>query len=225
MRLFTAISLQLMPIAGREKLRGCRNANTTAGPDPERNGFPPECQNQLETESVELTSNPGGNDDAPAHKCDAGFSPLNRRIDFTACLLAGSTGLVAATGLAVRSALAQGTPTPGMPAVQAPIRQDWLDENAIEEIIEPDLPIVDPHHHLWDRPGYRYLFHDLLADIGSGHNIRATLFEECGAMYRVGGPEELRSLGETEFVTGVAGDERLGQIRADTVLRWHHRKC
>src|SRR4029077_7131269 len=45
---------------------------------------------------------------------------------------------------------------------------------------------------------------DLLADIGSGHNIRATLFEECGAMYRSGGPPELRSLGETEFANGVA---------------------
>ena len=63
---------------------------------------------------------------------------------------------------------------------------------------------MDPHHHLWDRPGYRYLFQDLLADIGSGHNIRATLFEECGAMYRTGGPPELRSLGETEFANGVA---------------------
>jgi hypothetical protein len=88
-------------------------------------------------------------------------------------------------------------------AIQAPIRQDWLDKRH-EEIIEPGLPIVDPHHHLWDRPGYRYLFQDLLADIGSGHNIRATLFEECGAMYRTGGPQELRSLGETEFVSGVA---------------------
>ena len=72
-------------------------------------------------------------------------------------------------------------------AIQAPIRQDWLDKRH-EKIIEPDLPIVDPHHHLWDRPGYRYLFHDLLADIGSGHNIRITLFEECGAMYRTRSP-------------------------------------
>lgn len=79
----------------------------------------------------------------------------------------------------------------------------WLAQHR-EEIIEPELPIVDPHHHLWSRPGNVYLFPELLADLTSGHNIRATVFEECGSMYRADGPEELRSLGETEFVTGVA---------------------
>src|ERR1700731_4436765 len=73
-----------------------------------------------------------------------------------------------------------------------------------EEIIEPGLPIVDPHHHLWSRAGSIYLFPELLADLSTGHNIRATVFEECGSMYRADGPEEFRSLGETEFVTGVA---------------------
>jgi hypothetical protein len=57
---------------------------------------------------------------------------------------------------------------------------------------------------LWSHPGNVYLFPELLADLGSGHNIRATIFEECHSMYRPDGPEELRSLGETEFVTGVA---------------------
>jgi L-fuconolactonase len=79
----------------------------------------------------------------------------------------------------------------------------WLEQHR-EEIIEPELPIVDPHHHLWSRPGSVYLFPQLLADLSSGHNIRATVFEECGSMYRADGPEEFRSLGETEFVTGVA---------------------
>ena len=79
----------------------------------------------------------------------------------------------------------------------------WLAQHR-EEIIEPQLPIVDPHHHLWSHPGNVYLFPELLADLSSGHNIRATIFEECGSMYRADGPEELRSLGETEFVTGVA---------------------
>ncbi|MGA8550258.1 MAG: amidohydrolase, partial [Stellaceae bacterium] len=87
------------------------------------------------------------------------------------------------------------------PGRHAPIRQDWLDSRR-EEIIEPDLPIVDPHHHMWDRPGNRYLFQDLLADTGSGHNIAATCFEECREMYRADGPQELKSLGETEFVNG-----------------------
>lgn len=73
-----------------------------------------------------------------------------------------------------------------------------------EPVIEPDLPIVDPHHHLWDREGSRYLFPDLLADLRTGHNVVATVFAECHTMYRPDGPEALRSLGETEFVTGVA---------------------
>ena len=83
------------------------------------------------------------------------------------------------------------------------VDEAWLAQYH-EEIIEPDLPIVDPHHHLWSHPGNVYLFPELLADLSSGHNIRATVFEECGSMYRADGPEELRSLGETEFVTGVA---------------------
>jgi predicted TIM-barrel fold metal-dependent hydrolase len=125
-------------------------------------------------------------------------------------LLAGSTGLVAAASLAVRSAVAQGTATPGMPAVQARVRQDWLDKRH-EEIIEPELPIVDPHHHLWDRPNYRYLFPELLADVGSGHNIRATCYEQAREMYRASGPEELKSLGETQFVSGVAAMSESGR--------------
>ena len=83
------------------------------------------------------------------------------------------------------------------------VDEAWLAQLR-EEIIEPELPIVDPHHHLWSHPGNVYLFPELLADLASGHNIRATVFEECHSMYRADGPEELRSLGETEFVTGVA---------------------
>ena len=83
------------------------------------------------------------------------------------------------------------------------VDETWLAQQR-EEIIEPELPIIDPHHHLWSRAGSVYLFPELLADLSSGHNIRATVFEECGSMYRADGPEELRSLGETEFVTGVA---------------------
>jgi predicted TIM-barrel fold metal-dependent hydrolase len=91
-----------------------------------------------------------------------------------------------------------------------------------EPILEPDLPIVDPHHHLWDRRNYatpagaehpfmtaiadarRYLLDELLADTGSGHNVVATVFVECGAFYRADGPVDLRVVGETEFVNGVA---------------------
>jgi predicted TIM-barrel fold metal-dependent hydrolase len=83
------------------------------------------------------------------------------------------------------------------------VDETWLAQQR-EEIIEPDLSIVDPHHHLWNHAGNVYLFPELMADLSSGHNVRATVFEECRSMYRADGPEELRSLGETEFVTGVA---------------------
>src|SRR5271157_4414143 len=85
-----------------------------------------------------------------------------------------------------------------------PVRQDWLDRRR-EEIIEPELPIVDPHHHLVDRPETgRYLLPDLLADTGSGHNITATVYLEWLSIYRKAGPVELRPVGEVEFANGVA---------------------
>src|SRR6266481_4786717 len=85
-----------------------------------------------------------------------------------------------------------------------PVRQDWLDQRR-EEIIEPDLPIVDPHHHLVDRPETgRYLLPELLADIATGHNITATVYLEWLSMYRQAGPAELRPVGEIEFANGVA---------------------
>lgn len=73
-----------------------------------------------------------------------------------------------------------------------------------EEILEPGRPICDPHHHLWDHPGNRYLLDELLADIGSGHNVVSTVFVECMSMYRADGPVEMRPVGETEFVNGIA---------------------
>ncbi|HEY7035137.1 MAG TPA: amidohydrolase family protein [Thermomicrobiales bacterium] len=84
---------------------------------------------------------------------------------------------------------------------------DWL-ALTIEQPIEPDLPICDPHHHLWDRyPTQvmpRYLLDEILQDTGAGHNVVSTVFLECGAMYKSDGPEELRPVGETEFVNGLA---------------------
>src|SRR5438034_11443570 len=84
-----------------------------------------------------------------------------------------------------------------------PVRPDWLDRRK-EPILEPDLPIIDPHHHLWDRPGWRYLLDDLLADTNSGHNIVATVFVQARSMHRETGPVDMRPVGETEFVNGVA---------------------
>jgi predicted TIM-barrel fold metal-dependent hydrolase len=88
------------------------------------------------------------------------------------------------------------------PHLQA--RPDWLARRE-EEILEPDLPIIDPHHHLVDRANTgRYLLPDLLADTGSGHNITATVYLEWLSMYRVAGPVEMRPVGEVEFANGVA---------------------
>ena len=81
----------------------------------------------------------------------------------------------------------------------------WLAQRPSEAPLEPGLPIVDPHHHLWDVPGRgRYFLPELLQDIGGGHNIVATVFLECQAMYRKDGPREMAPLGEVEFVNGVA---------------------
>ncbi len=81
---------------------------------------------------------------------------------------------------------------------------DWLARLPAEPILEPDLPIVDAHHHLWHRPDHPYFLPEFLADAGTGHNIQATVFIECRAMYRAAGPEEMRPVGETEFVAGIA---------------------
>lgn len=83
-------------------------------------------------------------------------------------------------------------------------RNDWLASRS-EPIIEPDLPIVDPHHHLVDRADTgRYLLQDLLADTDSGHNIIATVYLEWLSMYRADGPAEMKPVGEVEFANGVA---------------------
>jgi L-fuconolactonase len=96
------------------------------------------------------------------------------------------------------------------------IREHWL-ELTKEEPLDPELPICDPHHHLWDhlsptdqRPG-RYLLEELLRDTGGGHNIVQTVFMECTSMYRQDGPPAMRPVGETEFVQGIAAQSASGQ--------------
>ena len=73
-----------------------------------------------------------------------------------------------------------------------------------EVALEPDLPICDPHHHLWEHPDHTYLLEELHADTGSGHNITTTVFVECGSEYRTDGPVELQPVGETDFVADQA---------------------
>ena len=82
-------------------------------------------------------------------------------------------------------------------------REDWLAQHS-EEIIDPARPIVDPHHHLWDRGGLHYMIEEMAEDIASGHNIIATVYVDCRSMYRAGGPEAFRPVGEVEFANGVA---------------------
>ena len=46
-------------------------------------------------------------------------------------------------------------------------RDAWLAQ-VVEPALEPELPIVDPHHHLWDHPSSRYLLDEILRDTGIG---------------------------------------------------------
>ena len=91
---------------------------------------------------------------------------------------------------------------------------DWLALTQ-EPTLEPGLPICDPHHHFWDFrseriPYQRYLIHELADDINSGHNVRSTVFIEARSMYRPDGPEQIRSVGEVEFVQGIAAASASG---------------
>ena len=80
----------------------------------------------------------------------------------------------------------------------------WLGRRPAEPALEPDLPIVDAHHHLWQRPDQTYLLPEFLADLGTGHTVTASVFIQCHAMHRAAGPEPMRPVGETEFVAGIA---------------------
>ena len=103
-------------------------------------------------------------------------------------------------------------------------KDSWL-SLVREDALEPDLPICDPHHHLWDYPDSmsldafpaftrtfrRYLLPEIVADTSSGHNVVSTVFVECNSMYSRIGPRELRHVGETEFVNGIAAQSASGQ--------------
>ena len=86
-----------------------------------------------------------------------------------------------------------------------PASLEWL-ASVTEDIIDPERPIIDTHHHLWETPLMwgTYLLEDLWADTGSGHNVEKTVFIDCHSNYRQDGPEHLKPIGETEFVAGIA---------------------
>jgi L-fuconolactonase len=92
---------------------------------------------------------------------------------------------------------------------------DWLALTP-EPTLEPDIPICDAHHHLWEfrpEPAHyqRYLLPDLAEDLHSGHNVRSTVFIEVKARYRTDGPEAMRPVGEVEFVEGLATESASGK--------------
>jgi len=84
---------------------------------------------------------------------------------------------------------------------------EWLSQ-VTEEILDPAREIVDPHHHLWPSAEMGYNVPEFTADLTSGHNVVQTVFMECGAAYRKDGPDHLKPIGETEFVTAAAEQMR-----------------
>ncbi|HXV82233.1 MAG TPA: amidohydrolase family protein, partial [Candidatus Binatia bacterium] len=76
--------------------------------------------------------------------------------------------------------------------------------SAIEDPLDPNLPICDPHHHLRERPNDRYFLQEFIQDTSTGHNVVATVCVENRAMYRKDGPEHMKPVGETEFFDSVA---------------------
>lgn len=82
-------------------------------------------------------------------------------------------------------------------------RDEWL-ALTDEPVIDPDREIVDPHHHLWDRNGVRYVLEHLWSDTDAGHNVTQTVFVECRSSYLADGPDHMRPIGETRFVAEIA---------------------
>jgi len=141
---------------------------------------------------------------------------VRRRLLSRRTMLAGTAGVLGGAVLAATPAHAQtGAPAAPVTPGSAPPGSRYGDPawwaQRKEEILEPALEIVDPHHHLWDRKGHRYLLDQLLADTGSGHNIARSVFVECGEMYRADGPAEMKPVGEIEFVNGTAAMSASGR--------------
>jgi predicted TIM-barrel fold metal-dependent hydrolase len=96
----------------------------------------------------------------------------------------------------------------------SPEHAAWLDL-VREEALDPDLPICDAHHHLWDHPRERYLVEELHEDTGAGHRVVRTVYVDCLSGYRTDGPEALRPVGETEFALAQA---ELGEVSGGAVI-------
>lgn len=99
------------------------------------------------------------------------------------------------------------------------LRPDWLSLHQ-EEVLDPALPIIDAHHHLWQTPEFSYALAQLQSDASDGHALRATLFVDCMSHYRSDGPEALRPVGETEFVVRHCGVQQGGVQWAAGIVGW-----
>jgi len=88
----------------------------------------------------------------------------------------------------------------------------WLRKEKLEPVLEPELPIVDPHHHLWDRRRtpqfpYRqkaYTLHEVLEDVCDGHNVVGTVYVQAHSFHWCQGPKEFAPVGEVEYCQGIA---------------------
>ncbi len=96
-----------------------------------------------------------------------------------------------------------------------PGTEEWYGQVA-EDIIEPDRPIIDPHHHLWfNRNSSDYLLEDLWRDTESGHKIEKTVFIECSANYHKSDPDPFKPVVETEFAADIAMESgKFGSTKA-----------
>lgn len=139
---------------------------------------------------------------------------VRRRSVSRRTMLAGTAGVLGGALLRPTTGSAQTSPAAAAPGNSSPGSRygdpAWWAKHK-EEILEPALEIVDPHHHLWDRDEHRYLLDQLLADTRSGHNITHSVFIECGSMYRFDGPTEMKPVGEVEFVNGTAAMSASGR--------------
>src|SRR5688500_8990870 len=79
----------------------------------------------------------------------------------------------------------------------------WL-ASTVDQPLEPDRRICDPHHPPWDHPAERFLVDELRAETSAGHNVVETVFVDCMSGYRTGGPPELAPVGESSFAAAQA---------------------
>ncbi|KAA1003751.1 amidohydrolase family protein [Paraburkholderia panacisoli] len=123
-------------------------------------------------------------------------SPMRRQ------LLRAAAASIAIPAITATQAFAKEEARPMNPTSNyLPVRSDWL-ASGTEAALEPEIPIIDAHHHFYDRPGWTYLLDEYLRDAHSGHNITASVYMQALTRYRQSGPDELRPVGEVEYVAG-----------------------